>query len=78
MIRFLMLVYFILAVLGAVYGHLFVTIISVFMIVFTKYGERQLDKRDAEFFASPAGAAMIAVTMQKLAMQECECTADSM
>jgi len=74
-LRWLMFVFFVLAVVGFCTGHLAVGFISAFMVVFTKYGERELDKRDAEFFATPAGAKQIADTAQLLVRQECECSA---
>ena len=73
--HFLMLVFAILCGAGLWTAHFDIAGISAFMIVFTKYGERELDKRDAEFFASPAGAQQIADTMHKLVMQEQEATA---
>ncbi len=74
-IRWLMLVFFVLAIVGFCTGHLAVGFISAFMVMFTKYGERELDKRDAEFFASPAGAQQIADTQALLVKQQCECSA---
>lgn len=73
--RILMLAYAILCVAGLWQAHFGIAVISACMIVFTKYGERELDKRDAEFFASPAGAKQIADTMQLLVTQETECGA---
>lgn len=62
------------AAYGFYTNHIGGALISVFMSGFVVYGARQLDKRDAEFYATPAGAKQVADTLELMRQQGCECT----
>jgi hypothetical protein len=60
-------------VYGVYVSHLGPAFIALGMVAFLIYGEKQLNKRDAEFYASPAGAKQIAKTAELLDRHMCEC-----
>ena len=72
MIRLLALIFFLMAVYGTVVNQLAESGFCLFMVGFLFYGERQLNKRDQEFYASPAGAKSISATSDMLDRLECE------
>ena len=60
---------------GCLSGHVGAGLIALCMVPFMLYGERELNKRDAEFEASPQAARLPADTTQDLQQHECECIA---
>jgi len=57
---------------GVIVGHYGAAIISLGMVAFVFWGARQLVKRDAEFYASPASAKTIPDTLEAMDKQEVE------
>jgi hypothetical protein len=72
MIALLASIFLTISVYGVVVGHFGGALISLGMAVFVIWGARQLDKRDAEFYASPASAKTIPDTLEAMAKQEVE------
>ena len=75
MIKSFAALFFFLFLYGCVSGHVGVGLISLAMVPFMLYGERELNKRDAEFEATPAAARLLPDTRQDLHEHECECIA---
>ena len=72
MIRILAIVFLIMSVYGTVVHQWAESGFCLFMVGFMFYGERQLNKRDQEFYNSPAGAKSISATADMLVLLECE------
>lgn len=72
MIKHLAAIFLALFMYGVIVGHYGGAIISLGTAVFVLWGARQLAKRDAEFYASPASAKTIPDTLEAMAKQEVE------
>lgn len=60
---------------GLMTNHLGGALLAILLVAFAIYGSRQLDKRDAEFYASPRSAAKEPSTLDKLKKEDCESSA---
>lgn len=76
MIRGLAFIFFCIFVYGCFVGHLGAALIALFMVPFTLYGEKQLDKRDREWEALPQNAKQPPDTREILPGLGTECSAD--
>lgn len=76
MIRVLAVVFFFIFVYGCTVGHMGAALLALLMVPLMLYGEQQLSKRDREFEESPAAARQRANTLQLLAQQDTEGSAD--
>lgn len=54
--KFLAFIFMAMSLYGFCTGYIGAALMSAFMVAFVLYGERQLDKRDADFFADPRSA----------------------
>jgi Zn-dependent protease with chaperone function len=70
--KYLVAIFVALTIYGVVAGHYGAAIISLGMVAFVFWGARQLVKRDAEFYASPASAKTIPDTLEAMDKQEVE------
>lgn len=57
---------------GLMTNHLGGAILAIVLLLFVIYGSRQLDKRDAEFYANPRSATKEPSTLDKLEKEDCE------
>lgn len=60
---------------GVVTSNLGGALFAIVLLIFTIYGSRQLDKRDAEFYASPKSAVKEPSTLEELKKEDCESSA---
>lgn len=75
MIRFLALVFALLALVGFFTGHIGASFISAFMAVFMMYAEKRFDAQDKAYAADPRNAGTIGPdTRNALRDHECECS----
>lgn len=72
MIKHLVGIFLALFMYGMLTDHKGGALISLGMAVFVLWGARQLAKRDAEFYASPASAETIPDTLEAMRQQEVE------
>lgn len=75
MIRFLALVFALLALVGFFTGHIGASFISAFMAVFMMYAEKRFDAMDKAYAADPRNAKPAdRPTRDALSDHDCECS----